>query len=101
MKTKFNVSILKRGTENEKFLSMIASHNEGLVPLDLGDLVSFGQCCRALYPTINSGLNVERLSDDEAETEEYNSIRITEDGGKTFTLIIQQVEIHELANQEI
>lgn len=93
MRTKFNVAILKHGSESNDILKAIASHNGGEVPLCVEDFISWGQMRRALFPLGNAGFYIER-------TEEPQELRVTEDGGKTFTLIIQEITIEELVETE-
>ena len=93
MKKKLNVKILKNGSESPDILRIIGSHNGGEVPICLEDLISWGQCRRALYPLGNNGLAIER-------TDTESTLSVTEDGGETFTMLIEEVEINELAENK-
>jgi hypothetical protein len=97
-KTQLNVRILKTGSENKNLLQIIAACNEGLVKISLEDLISYGICQQALYPGANKNTYIERMSDDEAE-EDYNCLRVTEDNGKSWTLIIQEITVEELKEE--
>lgn len=88
--TKFKVlDIHKHGTFNSAILKMIAKHNGGQCPMSIPDLLSFGQIQQSLINASN--LVIERRDGDE------NTFDVSEDGGKTFTLTIEEIEIHELA----
>ena len=91
-KTQFKVAILKNGTESEMILRAIGSHNEGLVPLCVEDFISYCQFRCAMYPFMKATFWAEK-GDEESE------IRITEDGGKTWTLLIQEITIEELKEE--
>lgn len=88
MKTKFNLSILKTGGQTENIVGAIASHNEGRVPLCPLDFISWAQFEKARRSYLD-GFYIE-------STDEPGELRVTEDGGKTWTLIIQEIELHEL-----
>ena len=93
MKKRLNVTILKMGSESGAILEIIAANNGGQVPICLDDLVSWGQCRKALYPLANKGFQIEK-------NEEGFNVTVSEDGGQTYTLIIEEIELHELAENE-
>jgi len=61
----------------------------------LEDFISWGQFRRVLCFVENGGLSIDRMSDEPNE-EDYKCLRMSEDGGKTFTLIIQEITLEEL-----
>jgi hypothetical protein len=92
-KTKFKVDILKSGTYNSPILKMIASHNEGRVLLSIPDFISYNILEKAQFPASANLFEIERDVFDE-----QTKFNVSEDGGKTFTLTIEEIEIHELAD---
>lgn len=95
MKTEFNVHIYKHGTNNDAFLTMIGNHNDGKCNISLNDFIGYIHCRVAMYPAIDSGKFKYGLDD------ENKILDITEDGGKTWTLQISEVEIHQLQEDNI
>ncbi len=91
--TKYNVSIHKPGSENNNLLTIIGTHNGGLFPVGLMDLVSYATTTKAKYPEAMKGFQITVSPEDE------NTLLVSEDGGKSFTLSIQEVEILELEGQ--
>lgn len=90
-KTKFNVDIHKAGTSNSNnILLALGNHNGGIVPLCLEDFISYAQFEKAKYPFTNEGFYIER---DETEP---HILHVSEDGGKTWTLTIEERIVHEL-----
>lgn len=90
MKTKINVEIHKNGSENDVILKAISNHNEGLCNILLNDVAGYIHTRKAMYPTIH------KYHTDSGE----NNLHISEDGGKTLTLSLQWVEVHELNESE-
>lgn len=86
--TKFKVDIKKFGFQNAALLRMIGKHNGGEVPTSLPDLISFESHQKALDNA--KDFTIER------DEEDKNILNVSEDGGKTFTLTIEEIEIHEL-----
>ena len=93
MKQKINVVIRKQGKENEALYRMIANMNEGLAEFSARDLEGFLVCQKAAFP----GISPYSFVKDEAEPNIYH---VSEDGGKTFTLSLEWVEIVELQQSE-
>lgn len=90
MRTKFKIDVHKSGSDTDMFVKAIAAHNEGKVFLSLGDFISFYSVYRAIYLLAKKDFYVER---DEMQE---NIVRVTEDGGKTWTLTIEEIELEEL-----
>lgn len=88
-KTKFKVDILAEGTENNALLKAIAAHNEGIVYVSIPDFISWGVMKTAMYPAVI--VSIERDEGDENKL-------IVNDNGK-ITIIIEEIEIHELIEQ--
>lgn len=91
-KSKYNVTIHRNGSENEMILRAIASHNEGLIPVSIEDLMGYVQTKRAMFPLIYSGHTA--IKDDEKDY----VLNISEDGGKTYTLTLEYCEVFELSD---
>jgi len=89
MKTRFDLSIIKPGEQTEYIVKAIASHNGGNVPLCREDFISWANFEAARREYLQNKFYIE-------STDEPGELRVTEDGGKTWTLIIQEVEFHEL-----
>jgi len=89
-KTKFSVDIHKDGSNSEAIFKAIGSHNGGIVPLCIEDFISYAQFEMAKYPSAQKGFYIVR------DDTEFNVIRVSEDGGKTFTITIEERIIHEL-----
>lgn len=69
---------------------MVAKHNEGVEPFSISDFLSFQSIHRALNNDTEKDFCIER-----DETED-STFRVSEDGGKTFTLTIREVSIHSI-----
>lgn len=89
-KTKFSVDIHKNGGNNLSILTAIGNHNGGKVPLCLDDFISHAQFEKAKYPSANEGFYIER------DDTEMGVIRVSEDGGKTWTMTIEERILEEL-----
>lgn len=89
MKTRFDIHIIKTGAKTEYIVAAIASHNEGRTPLCREDFISWAQFENARSPYLENKFYIE-------STDEHGELRVTEDGGKSWTLIIQECEIFEL-----
>lgn len=85
-KTKFKVEILADGSESNNILKAIAAHNSGKCVISLADLISWGVMRSALYSAVPCC--IERNED------ENHILTVTDNGVKT--LIIEEIEIHEL-----
>ena len=93
-KTKFRFQIIKYGSMTDNIIRAICSHNEGKVPLCLNDFISYAQFYAAIFPSLYSGQFCIEGMDEE------NELRVTEDGGKTFTMIIEEITLYELETVE-
>ncbi len=93
MKKKFKFDILNYNSETDSFIRAICSHNEGKTPLCLDDFISYCQFMKALYPSLNSGFCAEK--NDEGE------LKLSKDGGKTWFMTIQEIEVHELNEDDL
>lgn len=90
VKTKISVDILAHGSYSDKILKAIARHNSGTHILCHGDFISYANMERALYPNANEGFFIERINGDEEK------LGVTEDGGKSYTIVLEFKEIYEL-----
>lgn len=90
MKKKLNVSIYKRGTENDNILRLVANYNEGIADISPRDLEGYLATTKAIYPNVTHPINL-------IKGEEPNCYHVSEDGGKTFTLSLEWAEIYELS----
>lgn len=86
MKHKISVEIHKQGCENDSFLRMVASVNEGKAFLFWKDVAGYIAARNAQYPTLNN------LFFSHAD----GVMDISEDGGKTTTLTLTWKEVYEL-----
>lgn len=68
---------------------MIAKHNGGEVPFQIPDFLSFQSHEKALDAFCKDLVIFRDEGDD-------NKFYVSEDGGKTFTLTIEEIELHEL-----
>lgn len=91
MRTQYFVRIHKNGYQNAAILKMVAKHNEGIEPMGISDFLSFQSIHRALDNDTEKNFCIER-----DETED-TTFRVSEDGGKTFTLTIREVAILTLS----
>lgn len=90
-KTKFSVEIHKTLTGNSSgILLAIGNHNAGRVPLCIEDFISHAQFEKAKYPAMNEDFYIER---DDAES---NVIHVSDDGGKTWVMTVEERIVHEL-----
>ena len=89
MKKQINVKLLKYGSENDVITKMIANYNEGKVEATPRDIEGYMITRNCMYPTLFDFKLVK--SDEPGEV-----YHISEDGGKTFTLTMDWVEVHEL-----
>ena len=94
MKKRLKIDFLKTGAENENLTKIVASHNGGKCPVSLDDIASWLWCERGRWPSVN--LEADKYA--KREETEPNKLFITEDGGKTFTCIIEEIEVNELAD---
>ena len=95
MKKQLKVNIMKSGSLNDELLKAIAGSNEGTQEVSLNDLEAFIRVKKAQYPFLYHNTQCGRYGDKEGDT-----IEITEDNGKTFTLSISEVEINELVVED-
>jgi len=84
MKQKIKVDILKHGSENQYLLKAVARMNEGLCSFSIRDLEGYFAVENAKY---NNKLVL---------ISEEGYCHVSEDGGDTFTLTLEWVEVHEL-----
>jgi hypothetical protein len=93
-KTKFKVDIRKSGSNNDEILKLVSVHNEGKSILSIPDFISYAICRAALLPFTNGEFEISRDPN-------YNNIfNVSEDGGKTTTLSIEEIELHELVETD-
>ncbi len=92
-KTKFTFQILKYTGMIDTIIRAICSHNEGKVALCREDFISYAQFYCAIWPSLYSGSFYIETTDEPGE------LRMTEDGGKTWSMLIQENEIHELTTE--
>lgn len=92
---KLNVKLIKAGSENDVITRLIANCNEGQSKAQISprDLEGYLNVRNGTYPTIT---NCKLVKDEE----ESNTYHVSEDGGKTFTLSLEWVEVHELVPSE-
>lgn len=90
MRSQYFVRIHKNGYQNAAILKMVAKHNEGVEPFSISDFLSFQSIHRALDNDTEKNFCIERDETDDS------TFRVSEDGGKTFTLTIRKVTIHSL-----
>ena len=91
--TKYKVSLFQTGAENNSLLTMIGNHNGGIVPVGLLDLVSYATTQKAQLPLTRAGFQIT------ISPEDSSTILVSEDGGKSFTLSITEIEVFELEGQ--
>lgn len=93
MKKKLNFAILKYGSDTDRLIKIICSHNEGKKAVCLDDFISWAHIESILFPSLHGGLTIEK-GDDE------NELRVSDDGGKTWNMVINEIEVHELQETE-
>jgi hypothetical protein len=90
MQKKLNVKINKTGQTNAVLLDVIARYNEGKCDFSARDVEGWLTIQKAYLPfTLPDALLV-------MDSKEGNTYHISEDGGKTFTLTIEWLEIYSL-----
>ena len=89
MKKEFRVHIYSDGENNGNILKMIGNHNAGKVNINVETIAAYLDAKVAIYPN-DKGKTVYTLSKD------IDTLDISEDNFKTFTLQIKEVEIFEL-----
>ena len=90
MTKKINVLIHKNGRESAMLLDCIGSMNEGKTSFSPRDVEGYINMKSAYLPATSKG---HCLIKDETEPNTYH---ISEDGGKTFTLSIEWVEVFSI-----
>ena len=95
MKRKIKVTIHKHASENDFILRAIGNMNEGNIPFSSVDLIGYLKMRKAYLPSANGGY-LWRSPDSDI-------LAISEDGGKSLSLTLEWVEVHELspADEEI
>jgi hypothetical protein len=88
---KINVKILKSGGQSGKILETISYMNEGKDSFSPRDLEGYCNVTRIWLNSSYPGLTLVK------DTDEPNTFHISEDGGKTFTLSLEWVEVRELS----
>ena len=89
-KIKFKPDLHKEGDETDNIIRIIAAHNSGNNPVSLIDIQSYMSCRKAILPISGKGYFATRPADNE------NILHISEDGGETWTLTIEEIEVEEL-----
>lgn len=89
-KTKFKVDILSYSSDNEAILRAIAHVNEGKAELTLPDIQSYFYFKKAEWAAITTKWQALRDEDHD------NILRISYDEGKTTSLIVEEIEVHQL-----
>jgi hypothetical protein len=92
MKKKINVKIHKNGDTSRVLLDSIGTMNEGKVIFSARDVEGYINIQKAFTPTMGKGYCII------PDKDEPNTYHISEDGGKTFTLSLEWVEVMELQN---
>lgn len=90
MKQKINVVIHKTGSNNGFILECTGETNAGKAQFSPRDLEGYLNMKKAFTPMSAEGY---KLLKDETEP---NTFHVSEDGGKTFTLSLEWVEVHNL-----
>lgn len=93
MKQKINVVIHRNGSTSAKILDIIGAMNEGKANFSPRDLEGHFAIERAWMTTANKGLTLVK------DTEESNTYHVSEDGGKSFTLSLEWMEVRELKTE--
>lgn len=88
MKKKLNVRLHKAGSENNSLTRLIANYNEGKSQISPRDLEGYFMVMNGIYTNIGNYLLVKDT--------EPNTYHVSEDGGETFTMTIEWVEVFEL-----
>ena len=91
MNKKLNVRLMKSGSENDAITRLIANYNEGQYKAQISprDLEGYLATRNGIFP-VTCDL---KLVKDELEPNVYH---ISEDGGKSFTMSLEWVEIFEI-----
>jgi hypothetical protein len=92
-KNKLNVVIHKTGTANNNLLDSIGNYNEGKIDFSPRDLEGWFTVEKAYLPTTRKD---HCLIKDETEPNLYH---VSEDGGKSYTLSIEWVEVYEIQSE--
>lgn len=90
MKKNFNVKIHKTGSLNDMILRVVGNFNDGKAAISLVDIQSYVTFNKSAFPSLYDGYYATRDEDDDS------ILRISEDGGESFTLTIEEIELHEL-----
>lgn len=90
MKQKINVVFHKLGTESESVIRMIANMNEGSVQFSPRDLEGYFNCRKASFVLALRDICLVKDATDP------NVYHISEDGGKTFILSLEWIDVYEL-----
>ena len=94
---KYQVTIHKNGSENSFITTMIGNQNSEKGRFNLIDVISYLNCMKAAFPIANSGYTYLWDSFNPNGT----TLHISEDGGKTFTLSLTQIEVMELKSNVV
>jgi hypothetical protein len=89
-KTVIKVDIHKNGHENEYILKAIGSHNSGESRFTMQDFRGYVNFKKAVFPSVSNYKVIE----------DWPVSRMSEDGGKTFTLSLTWNEVEELKAAE-
>ena len=92
-KTKLNFAILKYTSDTDRLIKIICSHNEGKKPVCLEDFISWAHIESILFPSLHGGLTIEK-------SDEPTELRVSNDGGKTWHMVINEIEVEELVMTE-
>lgn len=90
---KINVKIQKNGIESEVLLRLVGNVNAGKAGVSVRDLEGYFATRFSMFPMLDKTILVKDI-------EEPNTFHISEDGGKTFTLSMEWVEVTELIPAE-
>lgn len=93
MKTELRVHLYSKGSENDAILSMVANNNSGAAKVNLQQIAHYIDARKAQYPTIFNGYCY-------TYSPEIDTLDISEDNFKTFTLQLKECEVHELEDVE-
>lgn len=90
---KINVKLLKYGGENDVITRMIANMNDANVAVSPRDLEGYLNVRNVAFPFTCNYAIVK-------DTEEPNTYHLSEDGGKTFTMSLEWIEIYVLPEND-